>query len=122
MAKRAAQKKIQPTPDLETPHAPEVKAPVNVAVPNPKKDEIRDEGSDIKTVEIVKVDRLAPVEGFDPRLRLRTVANGVWRYICDDINHVSDEHFRSVLAKDFGIKENDMIYLVGQKKHRIVVV
>lgn len=73
-------------------------------------------------VENIKYDATAPIEGFDPKLNLRTVTNGVWRYICKDVDAVNASVFSSPLAKDFGIRENDMIFLVANKKHRIVVV
>lgn len=61
-------------------------------------------------------------EEFDPRLNLRSVTAGVWRYICKDIKNVKDEVFESALAQQYGIRKNDMIFLVANKKHRIVVV
>lgn len=81
-----------------------------------------DQEAQVQTFVVKKADALAPIEGFDPKNNLRTVTTGVWRYICKDIHHVKDEVFESDLAKSYGIKVNDMIYLVANKKHRIVVV
>jgi hypothetical protein len=95
---------------------------VPVAQSNKKEDGPIEDGQ-LKSVEIIKVDRLAGVEGFNPRENLRTITSGVWRYICHgDVKEFDEKHFHGALAKDFGIKSNDVILLVGNRKHRIVVV
>lgn len=89
--------------------------------PSKELEKVQEEATN-RPVEIKKVDALAAVEGFDPRKNLRTVCSGVWRYLCEDINNVKDEDFRGKLAQEFGIKTNDMIYLLAKQKYRIVVV
>lgn len=76
----------------------------------------------LNSYEIKKADRLEPVSSFDPRKNLRTVTSGVWRYIAKDISEVSREDFQSYLAKEFGIKENDLVFVVANGEHKIVTV
>lgn len=74
------------------------------------------------TFETKELDPEQGSEEFNPKLNLRVVTAGVWRYICKDIKNVKDEVFESELAQAYGIRKNDMIFLVANKKHKIVVV
>jgi hypothetical protein len=77
---------------------------------------------DLQSYEIEILNHIKGDNNFNPKDNLRSVCSGVWKYICEDVEKFNPVYFKSVLAKNFGIKENDLIYLVGNQKYKIVVV
>ncbi len=68
------------------------------------------------------IDALAPKENFDPKSNLRSVASGVWRYLSNNPSSVKGADFESDLARQFGIKKNDIVFVVGNKQIKTIVV
>lgn len=68
-----------------------------------------------------KSDPLAPTEEFDGK-NLRSVGSGVWRYLANPVSVVSEEAFKSQLAKQYGIKQDDIVHIVGGSKVRTIAI
>lgn len=82
----------------------------------------KDTSAQVQSVTVRKVNHIQGDANFNPKSNLRTVCTGVWRYISEDPENFDEDYFRSPLAKEFGVKPTDLIYVVGNQTYKIVVV
>lgn len=79
--------------------------------------------SELESLEVIpaKTVETKSVEGFEGK-NLHMIADGLFRYQCEEVSHLPRDFFSQAAAKNYGLRKGDLVLIYDNDSVKTVVV